>query len=247
MNAMSILAATAILAGGPWEMEQASKPGVWLPAKVPGTALQTLVANKVVPEPYEGLNNKYELGLIPDLRDSRDFYTVTYRTRVRIPAEWKGRKVFMRPNGINYRGEIKINGLMATVTAGMFQRNVIDVTYLVKVGEENELVVRVSPLDIPGGPASKPWGAPGEVHNGGDGMIGKNVTMIMTAGWDFMFNDGIRDRNTGIWRPIEFFPAGDVRLDHPFVKSTLNEDMSEACLVQEPWTTPHMGTPEISS
>lgn len=233
MNTVLILAATAILANGPWEMEQASKPGVWLPAKVPGTALQTLVANKVVPEPYEGLNNKYKLGLIPDLRDDRDFYTVTYRTKVMIPAAWKGRKVFIRPEGINYRGEIRLNGKTVGMTAGMFQRNVFDVTYLVRVGAENELVVKVSPLDIPGGPSNKPWGAPGEWHNGGDGMIGKNVTMIMTTGWDFMFDDGIRDRNTGIWKPIAFFTSGDVRLDHPYVRTKLNADMTEAELDME--------------
>ena len=222
-----------LVVNGPWEMEQATKPGVWLPAKVPGTVLQTLVENKIVPEPYYGLNNKYELGLIPDLRDDRDFYTVTYRTKVAIPADWKDRKVFMRPEGINYRGEIRLNGQIATVTAGMFQRTVVDVTRLVKFGEPNELVVRVSPLDVPGGPGHKPWGAPGEWRNGGDGLIGRNVTMLMTAGWDFMFNDGIRDRNTGIWKPIAFFPAGDVRLDHPFVRPTLNADMTEVTLEME--------------
>ena len=215
MTMTSMLAVATLLANGPWEMEQATKPGVWLPAKVPGTVLQTLVENKIVPEPYWGLNNKYELGLIPDLRDNRDFYTVTYRTKVTIPADWKDRKVFMRPEGINYRGEIVLNGRIAAMTAGMFQRNVIDVTYLVKFGEPNDLVVRVRPLDVPGGPGHKPWGAPGEWRNGGDGLIGKNVTMLMSAGWDFTFNDGIRDRNTGIWRPIAFFTSGEVRLDHP--------------------------------
>ena len=45
-------------ADGPWEMEQASNPGVWMPAKVPGTVLATLVENGIVPDPYQGLNNK---------------------------------------------------------------------------------------------------------------------------------------------------------------------------------------------
>ena len=229
---IGILAAT-LIANGPWEMEQATAPGQWLPAKVPGTVLQTLVDNKIVPEPYWGLNNKYELGLIPDLRDNRDFYTVTYRTKVTIPDDWKDRKVFLRPEGINYRGEIVLNGRIAAVTAGMFQRNVIDVTYLVKFGEPNDLVVRVRPLDVPGGPGHKPWGAPGEWRNGGDGLIGKNVTMLMSAGWDFTFNDGIRDRNTGIWRPISFFTSGEVRLDHPYVRTKLNADMTEAELEME--------------
>ena len=226
-------AAASVTADGPWEMEQASAPGKWMPAVVPGTVLQTLVKNGSVPEPYYGLNNKYELNLIPDLRDNRDFYTVTYRTKVTIPAAWKDRKIFMRPEGINYRGEVRLNGQIASMTAGMFQRTPVDVSNLVRPGEPNDLVVRVLPLDVPGGPGHKPWGAPGEWRNGGDGLIGKNVTMIMTAGWDFMFNDGIRDRNTGIWRPIAFFPADDVRLDHPFVRTTLNADMTAAELEME--------------
>ncbi|MDR2682743.1 MAG: hypothetical protein LBB64_02610, partial [Dysgonamonadaceae bacterium] len=39
----------------------------WLPAIVPGTVLNSLVYNKIYPEPYFGLNNKLETGLIPDL------------------------------------------------------------------------------------------------------------------------------------------------------------------------------------
>jgi len=227
---LSLLLAGLLVANGPWEMEQATAPGKWLPAIVPGTALSTLVANGLVPEPYQELNNKVELNRIPDLRFNRDFYTVTYRTKVTIPADWKEKRVFLRPEGINYRGEIFLNGQLTTVTAGMFQRTPVNVTPYVKFGEVNELVVKVRPVDIPGGPALKEWGAPGEWHNGGDGFIGRNVTMIMTAGWDFMFNDGIRDRNTGIWKPITFFAADDIRLDHPFVRTTLNADMTEATL-----------------
>ena len=168
-------------ADGPWEMEQASNPGVWMPAKVPGTVLATLVDNGILPDPYKGLSNKYDLRIIPDLRDNREFYTVTYRTKVALPKEWDGRKIFIRPEGINYRSEIRLNGQTAAVTAGMFQRTVVDVTHLARAGETNDLVVKVSPLDFPGGPGSKPWGAPGEWRNGGDGFIGKNVSCSTTG------------------------------------------------------------------
>ena len=49
-----------LVADGPWEMEQASSPGKWMPAVVPGTVLSTLVKNGLVPDPYYGLNNKIE-------------------------------------------------------------------------------------------------------------------------------------------------------------------------------------------
>lgn len=44
----------------------------------------------------------------------------------------------------------------------------------------------------------------------------------MTVGWDFTFDDGIRDRNTGIWRPVNIYKTGPVALRDPFVKSRLS-------------------------
>jgi mannosylglycoprotein endo-beta-mannosidase len=61
-----------------------------------------------------------------------------------------------------------------------------------------------------------------EFQNGGNGEIGRNVTQLMTVGWDFTFLDGIRDRNTGIWRDISIYTTGHVTLRHPFIKSDLS-------------------------
>ena len=69
----------------------------------------------------------------------------------------------------------------------------------------------------------KSWGAAGEFHNGGNGNIGLNTTMLMTVGWDFTFMDGIRDRNTGIWKNISIYATGKVALRHPFIKSELRK------------------------
>ena len=227
-------AAAVVKAAGPWEMAQAVAPNEWMPAVVPGTVLTTLVRNGKVPDPYRGLNNKLEEGLIPDLAKNRAFYEATFRSEVEIPAAFSNRVVWMRPEGINYRSEIYLNGRLAASTRGMFARNAVDVTAYVKPGERNALLVRVWPVDHPGTTMPKVWGAAnGEWHNGGDGEIGRDVTMLMSAGWDFTFNDGIRDRNTGIWRDITFFATGKVRLDAPYVRTKLNGDMSAADLTLE--------------
>ncbi len=53
----------------------------WMPAVVPGTVLNTLVSNKVYPEPYFGDNNRKSRELIPDIADAgRDFYNYWFRT-----------------------------------------------------------------------------------------------------------------------------------------------------------------------
>ena len=223
-----------IRTAGQWEMAQGTAPEKWMPATVPGTVLATLVNNGVVPDPYYGLNNKIEEKRIPDLSESRAFYEATFRTKVPLPSEWAKRVIWMRPEGINYRSEIYLNGELVTSTRGMFSRNAVDVSPFARAGAPNELVVKVWPVDHPGTTKPKKWGAAnGEWHNGGDGEIGRDVTMLMSAGWDFTFSDGIRDRNTGIWKDIVFFATDAVRIDHPFVRTKLNADFSEAELTLE--------------
>ncbi len=225
---------SVVRANGAWEMAQATAPNEWMPAQVPGTVLGTLVANKKVPDPYWGLNNKLEENRIPDLSRNRDFYTATFRSQVRLPDDFKGKTIWMRPEGINYRSEIFLNARLVASTAGMFARTAVDVTSFVKPGAVNDILVKVSPVDHPGTVKPKKWGAANnEWHNGGDGEIGRNVTMLMSAGWDFTFCDGVRDRNTGIWRDITFFATDSVRLDAPFVRTKLNKDFSEAELTCE--------------
>ena len=216
-----------------WAMAQKTAPEKWMPAVVPGTVLQTLVRNGVVPDPYFGLNNRIEEKRIPDLSENRDFYTVTYRAKVTLPEAWfRDRTVWMRPEGINYRGGIRLNGRYVAGTAGTFARNPIDVSEFLHPGV-NDVEVEVQPVDQPGSPVQKWWGAPGEWHNGGDGEIGRNVTILMGAGWDFMFGDGIRDRHAGIWKDLTFFSTDLVMLDAPFVRTKLNDDMTEAELTFE--------------
>ena len=210
--------------------EDVSQPGYctegWLPAIVPGTVLNTDVYNRKVPEPYFGLNNKIQQGLIPDLADvGRDYYTRWLRTEFEVPASFAGRKVWIQMDGINYRAEVWINGHLLSSITGMFRQDYINVTDFVKPGRKSAIAVKVMPVDVPGTWHKKDWGAFNEFHNGGDGNIGLNTTMLMTVGWDFEFMDGIRDRNTGIWRSIYLYSTGDVALRHPFVRSELSHPL----------------------
>ncbi len=247
-----------------WEMKKASevsaraedlsKPGFgtegWMPAVVPGTVLNSLVYNGVYPEPYFGLNNKLTSGLIPDISIAgRDFYTYWFRTEFDAVPVAKDERIWMQVDGVNYRAEFWLNGKMVCFVSGMFNRQFVDVTDYVSREGSNVLAVKVYPIDEPGGPrkgTSKSWGAAGEFRNGGNGEIGKNVSMLMTVGWDFTFLDGIRDRNTGIWRDIRFFRSGKVMLNHPFVKSELNDSYdSSAQTVSVEVRNPGFGTQKV--
>ncbi|MCW3091682.1 MAG: csxA 5 [Ferruginibacter sp.] len=203
-----------------------SSPGFnakdWLPAIVPGTVLNSLVYDKVYPEPYYGINNKLSENLIPDIaKVGQEFYTYWFRTNFTIPADYKDKNVWLQLDGINYRAEVWLNGTLVNTIAGMFMQRFIDITDFAKIGELNGLAIKVYPVDNPGSNKAKPWRARGENRNGGDGNIGLNTTMLMSVGWDFTFKDGIRDRNTGIWKSIALYATNKAALRHPFVKSNL--------------------------
>lgn len=233
------LRSTAVHAGDcSWRMQQIgqahdegatiSAPGYvnadWREAIVPGTVLNSLVHAGVYPEPYFGLNNAHERKLIPDISEAgRDFYTYWFRTEFVLPESFHGRQVWLELEGINYRAEIWCNGQRVGDLAGMFQRGVFNVSDVIRAEGSNALAILVRPVDVPGGfrQKEKTIRAAGENRNGGDGEIGRNTTMLMSVGWDFTFPDGVRDRNTGIWRDVKLFATGPVTLRHPFVRSQL--------------------------
>lgn len=199
--------------------------GEWLKAIVPGTVLTSLVADGIYPDPYFGDNNRRKRHVIPDMADSgREFYHYWFRTSFDIPASLSGRRIWLRLHGVNYRAAIWLNGKKVGNIAGMFVSPLFDITEIVQRQKKNTLALDVQPVDVPGQSGLKKErrnGAAGENNNGGDGLIGENVTMLMSAGWDFTYPDGIRDRNTGPWRDVEVFATGDVILEHPFVVSRL--------------------------
>jgi len=196
----------------------------WLPAVVPGTVLNSLVENKIYPEPYFGDNNRKSKKIIPDIADvGREFYHYWFRTEFEIPKSFNEKNIWLKFHGINYRCEIWINGKKIGDMEGMFNTQAFNITSIADFKNKNVVAVNIYPVDYPGTTMLKDNrpGAVGENHNGGDGMIGKNVTMLMSVGWDFTANDGIRDRNTGIWRDVELFATGDVVLENPFVQTKL--------------------------
>jgi hypothetical protein len=219
------------------------KPDIhWLPVKVPSTVLTGLVANKIYPDPYLGMNNM----LIPDASDEfNNQYNLGqysylpkqenpwkkpywYRTQFQVPAVDKGRHFQLIFKGINYRAAVWVNGKQiadSTVMAGMFAEYSLDVSKVIKAGETNALAVKIYPLDYPGLPAPEQLDALGDFYaNGGPtGDIGKNVTMLCSVGWDWI--PPVRDRNMGIWLPVYLRTSGVVTFSHPKMLTELPAPM----------------------
>jgi hypothetical protein len=203
-------AAPRIDAGG----EQLSQPGFddssWYPAVVPGTVLTTLIARGVYPDPDVGLNNL----AIPDSLSRQDYW---YRSVFDAPRDLQGQNLTLTFKGVNYSGEVWLNGARLGAVKGAFIRGVFDVTAAVQPGRRNALAVRVSPPPHPGIPHEQSIAAgPGE--NGGNLAI-DGPTFIASEGWDWI--PGIRDRNTGIWQDVELRASGQLRLLDPHVVTRL--------------------------
>lgn len=185
----------------------AAAGGAWRAATVPGTVLQTLVDRGVYPDPYYGLNNLQ----IPERLAKQDYW---YRTRFTVPPDAAGKRLTLVFGGINYASEVWANGERLGTTRGAFIRGQFAYT---PVAGENVVAVRVSPPPHPGIPHEQSVAA-GVGENGGQLAI-DGPTFVATEGWDWI--PGIRDRNTGIWRPVELVATGAVKIGDPHVVTDL--------------------------
>jgi len=177
----------------------------WKKAVVPGTVLTTMLANKEVPDPFYGMNNK----LIPDIYTiGRDYYTYWFTKDFKESIPAGAGQVWLKFRGINYSCDIFLNGKKVNDKPfkGMYLRKSYNITRLLAKSGNNRLAVIVYPPDAVGNPNG---------GQGGDGTIAKGVGLQYTAGWDWI--RPIRDRNTGIWDKVFIEKTGTVSLDNPHV------------------------------
>jgi hypothetical protein len=194
--------------------EKISSPGfdthAWYDATVPGTALTTLVQQGVYPEPTHALNNV----LIPDLATKSWWYRVEFPTF----ESWQKRNIGLLFKGINYHGEIWLNGQYVGDMTGAFIRGRFDVTPKLLAKGNNVLAVRVWPQPHYTQGLGEASVKEGPGSNGSDGML-DGPTFFCTEGWDWL--PTIRDRCTGIWQDVILTPTGAVTVNDPQVITKL--------------------------
>lgn len=191
----------------------AYSPSNWYPATVPGTVLTTLVNNKVYPEPLFGENNR------PDkISDSLCRQSYWYRSVIHLPLSYRGRRIWLNFDGINYAAQIWVNGHQAGSMRGAFIRGRFDITENVTPGKPAVIAVLVSPQPHPGIPHEHTI-ANGMGPNGGITAI-DGPTFLCSIGWDWI--PAIRDRNTGLWQKVYLSSTGPAVIRDPLVTTHLN-------------------------
>jgi len=192
----------------------------WYPVTVPTTVLAGLVANKVYPDPYYGVNITkipgYVSGKWLAMPEDSPFYpSWWYRAEFVVPESMKGKNLNLRLEGINYKANVFLNGKkiagMDTV-AGMFRAFEFPVNQYLKFGGLNALAIETT--------------APGKLPK--KMYLTKQVEAA--TGWDD-HNPEPPDLNVGLWQPVLIRATGPVELKNPYVLSKLDlPDMKTARL-----------------
>jgi exo-1,4-beta-D-glucosaminidase len=180
----------------------------WYAVSVPTTVVAALVKAKHYPDPYFGMNLRqlpgmtYPIGQTfvsePMAQDSPFLVPWWFRKEFVVPSEFRGKTVWVKFDGINYRANIWLNGMQiakADDVAGAWRTYEFNVTSAARVGETNTLAVEVfSPTE-------------------------NDLTVNF---WDW--NPAPPDKQMGIFREVELSSSGPVALRYPAVVSSVDSD-----------------------
>ncbi len=228
-----------------WQMINATEIGradeKWYDVQVPTTVLNALVKQGVYPDPRIGLNNylipdvsdefnrKHDLAKYNYLKSGRNPWQDPYvfKTQVKLPSSYRGRKVWLTLYGINYRADVWMNGHKVACKdeiVGMFRRFRLDVSDYALAGKENEIVIKTYQVDHPGVPTPGTQLVPMGPPRGNCADLFQDETLKMSGGWDCA--PVVRDRNMGIYQKVTISATDEVTIDSPFVSSTLVDTAS---------------------
>ena len=187
-------------------------PKGWYTAAVPTTVVAAMVKQKIYPDPEFGMNLRefpgvtYPIGAnfsnLPMQPDSPFAVPWWYRKEFALPADYRGKTLWLNFRGINYRANVWLNGKQianSDQVAGAWRSYEFNVTDTAKPGAENVLAVEVySPADTD--------------------------LAITFVDW----NPAPPDKNMGLWRKVYVNATGPVALRYPTVLTKLDAPNNDA-------------------
>jgi exo-1,4-beta-D-glucosaminidase len=207
----TLQSSTKVTAKGEAISSPTFKGSDWIRADVPTTVVAAQVKNRLLPDPFYGMNLRqypgvsYPIGFnfsnIPMPPDSPYAVSWWYRKEFTVPNVYIGKTVWLNFGGINYRANIFLNGKQianSNDVAGAWRTYEFNVTSAVKQGA-NVLAVQV-------------W-APTE-----------NNLAITFVDW----NPAPPDKNMGLWREVYLTTSGPVALRNPAVISKVDSPDNNA-------------------
>jgi len=163
-------------------------PDGWYPTFVPSTVLAALVKNGVFEDPYFGINMRQ----IPHEPFECSWW---YRTRFKLPGDYKGKNIRLHFDGICHKADIWLNGRKIVgydQALGTYLSFEFDITDKVAFEELNCLALEIFPPGI----------------------------RDLGINW-FDWNPWPPDLNMGIWKDVYVSASGWVGIKHSHVISDL--------------------------
>src|ERR1017187_10575154 len=180
-------------------------PRAWHPVSLPTTVFSALVAAHVHPDPYFGTNLRsapgvsYPVGFnfsnvpMPDESPFRKPWW--FRTEFQLPAEYRGKTLWLGFEGVNFRANVWLNGQQIAASdrlAGAWRQFEFDVTAAANPGGANALAIEIFPPE------------PGDLA-------------IPFVDW----NPLPPDKGMGLWRDVYLTATGPVAIRYPVVTTHL--------------------------
>ena len=174
----------------------------WIAATVPGNIQADLEAAHQLEPLWYGAGDA-RLKLVA----AKDWW---YRKDFTIPASLTGKRLTLVFDGADQHAEVWLNGNAIGANTGMFRRFQFDVTAVAKVGQVNQLAVRIARQPDP---KAQDWAK--------QSLELKSAT---NAGWDW----GTPVRTMGLWKGVRLEASGAARIDWTRVQTTLSKDHAKA-------------------
>lgn len=191
---------------------EAQNPDAWIPATVPGTVLASYLDAGALPDVYY---SDYHNFVSQSYFRSNFIYKGVLRWDG-AASNGSGEKVWLNFDGINWKADVKMNGVALGHIAGAFTDAHFDVTDIVKEGD-NEVEVKIYKHDHPG--VGRQNTREREAYNGG--ILGAdNPTFHCNIGWDWI--PSLPGRSLGIWNDVYLSRSGVVTIEDPYITSVLN-------------------------
>ena len=190
----------------------------WLPATVPGTVHQDLMALGKLPDPFYGMNEK-EIQWVED----EDWL---YRTSFVLSEEQLAhQEIFLVFDGLDTYADVSLSGACILKADNMFVGYRVPVKQVLRSGE-NKLLIRFrSPIRE----AMPQWKTNGFIYPAANDHRAERVSIFTrkapySYGWDW----GIRMVTCGIWRPVRLEFANQAEIDDYFVcQQSVTSDWAE--------------------
>ncbi|MFX0207621.1 MAG: beta galactosidase jelly roll domain-containing protein [Candidatus Hodarchaeota archaeon] len=191
-------------------------PEDWYKVEIPTTVINGLLQNKIIEDPYYGLNLKslvgykkevttqnFESHYKPDDSPYRSSWWFRKEFKVDKSININNKQFWLLFEGINYSANIWLNGQRiagSDYVIGAYRQYDFNITHLVKQESTNVLALEIfspNPDDL-------------------------SITFV---DWSPLPPDD----DMGIWQPVTLYSTGPVSMKYPFVKSKLNvETLAEA-------------------